>query len=79
MALWYHNLKEPIKEVIPDTLFPVYKTRGDTLIAFSPGDYVSWTETQGQFITRAAEKVKDIDAEKAEVWVLGNYSERARN
>jgi hypothetical protein len=40
---------------------------------------VSWTESQGQFITRAAEKVKDIDAEKAEVWVLGNYSERARN
>ena len=79
MALWYHNLKIPIEEVIPDTLFPVYKTKRDTLIAFSPGDYVSWTESQGQFITRAAEKVKDIDAEKAEVWVLGNYSERARN
>ncbi|NIT14794.1 MAG: hypothetical protein GTN99_11335 [Candidatus Dadabacteria bacterium] len=78
MALWYHNLKGPIKEVIPDTLFPVYKTEDNALIAFSPGDYVSWTETQGKFITKASDKISNIDAEKKEVWILGDYSERVR-
>lgn len=78
MALWYHNLKEPINAVIPDTLFPIYKTENNTLIGFSPGDYISWTETQGKFITRAAENVREIDVERKEVWILGEYSERVR-